>query len=262
MQICLVGSAPSSVGLAPYDSPDWNIWACSPGAYGIARNVKAFFELHRFEPGQPWFSEGYCEFLRNFPGPVYMAEEVPSVKNCAVIPADDLVAKYGPYWFNSSLSWMFAMAIETILIERQECEKAGLEIPHSKIALYGVDMAASEEYYSQKLGCIRFAEIATEYGIEVGVPPESDLFTPPPLYGVCEVSHEWIKKTARYRELSARRQAAIQRRDQAVMEETFLNGALDDLNWSQQTWSGNLAARSKSFVGPHLGSTSIARSKE
>lgn len=254
MQICLIGSAPSSVGIAPYDSPDWNVWACSPGAYGVARNVKAFFELHRYEPGQPWFSEGYCKFLEEFNGPVYMAEHTPRVKNCIPIPVDELVEKYGPYWFNSSLSWMFAVAIETILREREEEAKSGKPMSHSKIALYGVDMAAGEEYFSQKMGCIRFAEIAASYGIEVGVPPESDLFTPPPLYGVCEVSHPWIKQTVRARELSNRLIAAQQRREQAMQEETFLKGAIDDLNWAQQTWSGNMAARSNKFVSPVLGS--------
>lgn len=235
MKIALIGSAPSSIGIAPYDSPDWQVWGCSPGAYGVARNPTAWFELHRYEPGQPWFSEGYCNFLENFDGPVYMAEHTPRVKNCVVLPVDELVEKYGPYWFNSSLSWMFAMAIEA------EAETIGL---------WGVDMAASEEYYSQKMGCIWFAQLAQSMGIEVGVPPESDLFTPPPLYGVCETSHPWIKHTARTRELQARLSSAQQRIQQASEEATFLKGAIDDLNWAQMTWVGNMPARQSTYVSP------------
>ena len=234
MKIALLGSAPSSAGLAPHGSKEWQVWGCSPGCYGVAVNPTAWFELHRYEPGQPWFSEGYCSFLENFDGPVYMAEPTSRVKNCVPIPVDELVAKYGPYFFNSTLSWMFALAIEA---------------EAKTIGLWGVDMAAGEEYFSQKMGCIWFAQIAQALGIEVGVPPESDLLTPPPLYGVCETTHAWIKHTARQRELQARLNDANIRAEQSKQEIGFLNGAIDDMNWTKNTWAGNMAARS-SFVEP------------
>jgi len=131
-KIVILGTAPASMRLAPFNNQDWDIWACSPGTYGSPRITK-FFELHRWEPGQPWFSEGYCNFLRNFAGPVMMAQKVPEVKNCVVLPWRNLVKKYGPYFFTSSIAWMMAEAIEEI----QACGGEG------KIALYGVDMAAA-----------------------------------------------------------------------------------------------------------------------
>ena len=235
MKIALIGTAPSSIRLAPYGSKDWVFWGCSPGAYGVVPNPSAWFEIHRYEPGQPWFSEGYCKFLENFDGPVYMAEPTPRVKNCVPLPVEELVSKYGPYFFNSTLSWMFALAIES---------------NPETIGLWGVDMAAQEEYYSQKMGCIWFAQIAQSLGIEVGVPPESDLFVPPPLYGVCETNHAFIKFTARQRELQTRLTDAEQRLRVAQEESTFLKGALDDLGWSQQTWTGNMKERGKEFTSP------------
>jgi len=235
-KIALIGSAPSSVGLAPYESPEWEIWACSPGAYGIARNVKKFFELHRYEPGQPWFSEGYCKFLQDFEGTVYMAKEVEAVPNSKVLPVDHLIEKYGPYFFTSSLAWMFAMAIE---------EGA------TSIGLWGVDMAATEEYGYQKAGCQYFAQLARSMGIEVGVPPESDVLRPPALYGVCETQHSWIKMTSRQRELQARLQDAQLRETQAHEEVTFLKGAIDDLTWHQNTWHGT-AGTTENFTEPPL----------
>lgn len=234
-KIGLLGSAPSSLNLAPFASQEWEFWGCSPGAYVHGSRARAWFELHRYEPGQPWFSEGYCKFLENFPGPVYMAEPVPQIKNCVVIPVDALVAKYSPYFFNSTLSWMFALAIE--------------EKPKT-IGLWGVDMAAEEEYYSQKMGCIWFAQIAQSLGIEIGVAPESDLFTPPPLYGVCEVGHAFIKSTQRQRELQARLTDAERRIKIAEEEKAFLRGAIDDNKYHQQTWHGNMSARGKEFVSP------------
>ena len=72
MKIALVGSAPSSVRLAPFDDPSWDIWGCSPGAYPVfaQKRVDMFFELHRWEPpvvGRadqqvPWFTPEYVQW--------------------------------------------------------------------------------------------------------------------------------------------------------------------------------------------------------
>ena len=237
MKIALVGSAPSSVRMAPYNNPEWRIWGCSPGVYGVAPNVDVWFELHRYEPGQPWFSPEYCQWLAKFPGPVYMAEKVPSIPNSQVLPVDHLVEKYGPYFFTSSLSWMFAMAME-----------AGA----TTIGLWGVDMSASEEYGYQRAGCQYFALLAKSKGIEVGVSPESDLLRPPPMYGISELDHTRIKILARRRELQMRLQNAQAQVANSNNEAHFLQGALDDLLWNENTWTGDLDTRGRKFVEPPL----------
>lgn len=233
--ICLVGSAPSSIRMAPYGNPDWCIVGCSPGVYGIAPRVDAWVELHRWEPGQPWFSPEYVQFIEKFPGPVWMAKELPNVPNSTALPIEQLVAEFGPYFFTSSLSYMMAMAI-----------LAGFK----KIMLAGVDMAAESEYALQRPGCWYFAMIAKARGIEVGVPPESDLFRPPPLYGLSELSHARIKMTARRRELEHRLNVALQTQANAKDESVFLRGALDDLGWVEGTWTGNVDGMSSRFVEP------------
>ena len=237
MKVVLLGTAPSSINLAPYGNPEWQIWACSPGTMGVAPRIDKFFELHRYEPGQPWFQPSYCDFLKAFPGEVIMSAPVKEIPNCKIIPKDYLIEKYGPYWFTSSIAWMFAMAIE-----------AGAKT----IALYGVDMGATEEYGDQRLGCQYFAQIARAKGIEVGVPPESDLFRPAPLYGVCENSHGWIKQTARERELVQRLEDAKIRKEAAEKESWFLEGALDDLRWQKKSWFGSDELMGMRYVEPPL----------
>jgi hypothetical protein len=252
MKIALIGSAPSSVRLAPYGNPDWKIWACSPGAYGVAPRVDSFFELHRYEPGQPWFSPDYCRFLERFPGPVYMAEKRSEIPNSLPVPIDDLVAKYGPYFFTSSLSYMFALGIDAIEAERAEQTEKGEPHSHSAIGLWGVDMAASEEYGYQRAGCQYFAMLARAKGIEVGVPPESDLLRPPPLYGVSEIDHARIKIMARRRELQVRVADAQAQIDNKSRELMFLQGAMDDLNWNENTWTGDVHGINRRYVEPPL----------
>lgn len=221
-KIALIGSAPSSIRLAPYHDPQWEIWGCSPGVYGVAPRSNTWFELHRYEPGQTWFSPEYCQFLAKYPGDVYMAEVRPEIPNSKTLPVDELVAKYGPYFFTSSLAWMMAMAIE---------EGA------TSIGLWGVDMSATEEYGYQRAGCQYFAQIAAAMGIEVGVPPESDLFRPPPLYGVSEIDHGQIKLLQRKRELQGRLASVQQELEIKRNEMFFLQGAIDDMAYMASTWT-------------------------
>lgn len=246
MKIALVGSAPSSIRLAPYGKPDWQIWGCSPGAYGIAGpQAHSWFEMHRWEPqvpghvgtGQPWFSPEYIEWMTRFKGPVWVADPPPpEIPNAKVYPFEEMVNKYGPYFMTSSLSWMFAMALETPGVE--------------EIGLWGVDMSATEEYAQQRAGCQYFITLAIQRGIKVTVPPESDLLQPAYFYGITETQPMMIKLTARRNELLSRKAAADQRAAQARDESIFLSGALDDLDYMIKTW-----VSFQSFVEPRMGAT-------
>ena len=245
MKIALIGSAPSSVQLAPFQDPTWQIWGCSPGAYPFAGpHADQWFELHRWEPqvpgmlgtGKQWYSPEYCEFMTRFKGPVWTSDPPPEVPNAKAYPVEEMVEKYGPYFMTSSLSWMFAMALETPGV--------------TDIGLWGVDMSAQEEYEAQKSGCQYFITLATQRGIKVTVPPESDLLQPNYLYGVAENSPMMIKLTARREELQQRKAAAEQRFEQAKCETHFLNGALDDLDYMVKTW-----VTYQSWIEPTMGKT-------
>lgn len=223
LKIALIGSAPSSIRQAPYHDPTWQVWGCSPGAYGVvpAGRSNIWWELHVYEPGQPWFSPEYCQFLKNHPK-VMVAEKVADIPNGEVLPVDYLLKKYSPYFFTSSIAWMMATAIE---------------MGATKIGLWGIDMAATEEYEAQRAGLHYFALIARQKGIEVGVPKTSDLFRPRFLYGIDEIKHSHIKIRARREELSTRLRDAESRFEQAKQEVQFFKGAMDDLNYMHMTWA-------------------------
>jgi len=153
MKVCIVGSAESSISLAPFQDPEWEIWSCSPTMRLLPR-IGVAFELHKYDRTVEPFSPEYVSWLNDFDGIVWMMAEYPQVKNCEVIPYKALMKKYSPYFFTSSIAWMMALAIEVA----------------DEISLYGVDMAASTEYYDQKMGCQFFAQIAKKKGIKVSVP--------------------------------------------------------------------------------------------
>ena len=229
-KIALIGSAPSSIHKAPYPDTSWNIWGCSPGAFGQVPRSDVWFELHRWEPpthgypnepAVPWFSPEYTEFLKDHPC-VVTSIPIEAIKNHYVLPYEELRGKYGDYFWTSSIAWMLAMAIE-------QKPKA--------IGLWGIDMAAGEEYHAQRPGCQHFIGIAQSLGIDVILPPESDLMRPPPPYGVIEYNPRFIKMLARKQELERRIATSNQYIQEHSGQAQFLNGAVDDLDYMINTYS-------------------------
>lgn len=234
-KIAIVGSAPASVQLAPYRDMSWAIWGVSPGAYGAAARKDVWFELHRWEPQEPgfpadphakgWFSPEYVRFIELFPGPVFMSQPIPSVANCVLYPYQSMIAKYGPYHFQSTMSWMLAYAIE-------QRPKA--------IGLWGVDCAAPEEWAHQRPGVQHFLGLAKSLGIEVYLPLESDLLQPSTMYGISEMNPRHAKLTARMKELQGRLTAHEQQQAFHGQQALFLKGAVDNLKYVMDQWIDDL----------------------
>lgn len=267
-KIAVMGSAPSSVLLAPFDDPSWQIWGCSPGLYPVARRVSRWFEVHRWEPGKPWFTPEYIGWMAKLQCPVLMVNPVPELPNSQAYPIgvvlDYVYAKHlvpvfdgmefagdqskyvyvgdQPYvWvdkrfdrtdFSSTIAWMLALAI---------IEGA------TEIGLWGVDMSATEEWMWQRSGCQSIIDVAKSLGIKITVPPESDLLRPPPLYGFCEIDPAHGKYVARRDELVRRRNDAMTRGQLAQREVDHLNGAIEDMEYHRFTWIGNPFHLSQNF---------------
>lgn len=235
MKIALLGSAPSSVRLAPFTDPTWTIWGCSPGLYPLARRLDEWFELHRWEPpvlGRidqqvPWFTPEYVGWMVQLPV-IWVTKKIPELPGSRELPWQMLVKRYGAYFFNSSLSWMFAMAIERIRLKRQHASEVKDPQP-DMIGLWGVDMAAGEEYGYQRAGCQYFAQLAKAMDIQVVTPPESDLLRPPGLYGIEEGLHRRQKWAAKRKELTAHFEEAKNTAVHALKHQTYFQGALDTL---------------------------------
>lgn len=225
-QIALLGSAPSSIRLAPHDDPNWTIYGCSPGcATAVAgKRVDVWFELHRVTEEFPWFkkTDPYWKFLTEFKGPVYMIEPHPEIPNSVRYPIEKLLEKYGPFFWQSSLSYMAALALED-----PELEVLGWR---------GVDMAAAEEYERQKPACHFFIWEAMKRGVVIDIPPESDLFYPQQMYGYSEVNPHRIKLDKRRDELLGRIRDAEGRLAATRDELFFIKGAFDDNTYHANTY--------------------------
>lgn len=249
-KIAIIGSAPTSVALAPYDDPAWSIWGVSPGVYGIARRTDVWFEIHRWEPpvigqpanpnNKPWFSPEYIQFMKQHKGPVFMAgptadveNPVPDVQNGWRFPFEDYIAKYGRHLFTSSVAWMLAHAVDTLAPRAAAGEKVA-------IGLWGIDMAATEEWAFQRPGCQHFMGLALSLGIEVILPPESDLAQPMTLYGIGEYNPRHQKLLANLQNMQNREAFLANQVGQANNELIATRGAIGNMKYILATWTDDL----------------------
>jgi hypothetical protein len=215
MKIAVLGSAPSSRLLAPFNDPEWEIWACSPANCDLPR-VDYFFEIHG--PDTVLREPQYADFMKwcaKHPR-VYMQDERPEFPGSIKYPYEEMRKRFGDYFWTSSLAYMLALAIE----KKPEV-----------IGLWGVDMSAHDEYGYQRAGCHYFIQEAQKAGIGVYAPPESDILEPTPPYGYRESSRMWWKVNTRWKELHGKHQQTTSEIDQ-------LNAKLAQLKRHQITLEG------------------------
>jgi hypothetical protein len=214
--------------LAPYEDPEWQIWACSTDNAGKLPRVDAWFEIHGdlgWENPPAW-EAGYIAWLNDQDFDLYV-QLLDLFPKGIKYPKEEIVKRFGPYWFTSTFAWMMALAIT----KKPEV-----------IGLFGVDMAASTEYYSQRPALVYFSQVAAQDNIAIYSPPESDVLQPPPLYGYSVSTPKGRKLAIRAREIrerlanvTAKRQRVTQALDQEIHH---LTGSLDDLDYIQSCWTG------------------------
>jgi len=223
-KIAVLGSASSSVGMAPFQDPSWEIWGCSPANKALPR-VDVWFELHNPEIKEREGLTEWMNWLKEQPI-VYMQKAYPDYKGAREFPLAPLIQKWGPFWWTSQLAFMIALAIE-------QKPKA--------IGIFGVDMAANSEYNQQRLACQYFIQhIVRDSEIQLVVPPESDILEPAPLYGYCESSRRWRKYAARKIELMTRINNKKREAEQAAAEAAHLTGAMDDMEYHLAHWANTM----------------------
>ena len=251
--IALLGTAGASMALAPFDDKSWAIWACSPGAYSICAQKRSdvWFEPHRWQPSEPgkygapgtkpWFSPEFHQFLKEHKGPVFMSKVQPSIPSSVEIPFKDLIAKYGPYVWTSTVSYMLAIAIDALAPRAAAGEQVML-------GLWGIDMATNEEWSYQRPACQHFIGLAMSLGINVMLPPESDLMRPMTMYGIGEHNERHIRLLARLRDCEANKATLTQQAQQIGGRMAQLDGQIGELKYMLDIWSDDVEPDLKQAV--------------
>lgn len=220
LKVAIIGKAPSSRDLAPYDDDDFEIWTLSNLVQlEEVPRWDRHFEIHELSTFHAR-RKPYWEWLKQSHGkPIYLRDRHPDVPDGVAYPKKAICDHFGRY-FTNTVSWMIALAIAE-----------GAEAIH----VYGVDMAQTEEYGEQRPSCEFFLGWAAGAGIEIFVPPQADMLKCRLLYGFETDSGEMREKwKARTKELEQRLNAKISERDRMAAEAAYLNGALEAQHYYAQ----------------------------
>jgi hypothetical protein len=282
-KIALVGFTFSREN-APWDDPDFllapcnNLWRYVPDTWG------RLYDLHDWDTIES--DAEHAKFLRGETvdkadgtktsigdRPVYVWKPKPEWPTAVAFPKDEIIARYGRY-FTNSVSWMTAHA----LMEMEDMAQAyaleqvahfvkenpagealapalGLAISRDVMGgcalhIYGVDMAQAEEFSRQRPSVEYFLGLAAGRGVDIYVPPTSDLLKCAFLYGVDDDTAMQVKMADRIKELRAR-QAALhgqlqgidQQKAEYIAAANQLAGALEDVQYWQGMWMNAAANR-------------------
>jgi hypothetical protein len=232
MKVAIIGGAPTSKDLAPYQTPDYQIWSCSPSNAGKLPRVDAWFELHalvdlRSKRWADWV-DPYRQYLNTLTCPVFMQDENELVPNAVAFPRDELVERFKHGFFTSTIAWMLGKAINDGAQE---------------IGIYGVDMSASSEFDFERPGCHYFIQLARHAGIRVIVPPQSDLDAMTPDYGFGDALPMVTRLKEHCHEMRGRVSGLVQRladieseRAHLLAEKSHLEGAIEENVYVRRTW--------------------------
>ena len=180
--VAIIGFSASTRLLAPYDDKAWEIWLCNRlpivlekenGITGWDRH----FDTHILEEAtrqQAGLSEADWKELLAFlrkdhgfrfddetrPRITYVAEVEEEMGNAFLMPYEEILAALPRRYVASGIAWQVAMAIA---------------LKPKKIALYGIDMKADEEWGYQRPNCEWLLGLAEGRGIEIVTPDQSAL---------------------------------------------------------------------------------------
>lgn len=177
--VAIVGFSETTRALAPFDDPDWEVWVCNRLPIVLAKDGNTgwdrHFDTHTLDESTR-LQAGLCQedwdelvaFLHADHGErfgrrriVYVAEptsgKMPSAK---AMPYEEILAALPRRYIASGIAWEFAYAIA---------------LKPKRIALYGIDMRADEEWGFQRPNCEWLIGLAEGRGIEIVLPDTSAL---------------------------------------------------------------------------------------
>ena len=216
-KVAIVGAAPSSRELAPYEDESWEIWSLNFN-YKWIKRWSRHFDLHKMSHHRDNNTD-HWQWMAKQDKPIYLQQSDPALKSSVTFPYDDVVKDCGGFeYFTNSVSYMLALAIHEQVDE---------------LALFGCDMAqffgkngANGEYSFQRPSCEFYLGVAVGKGIKVTVASESDLLKKLCLYGYETIGGEQKTK------LDARRQELRDRVEQ-------LNEAVQTIDQEYRNYSVN-----------------------
>ena len=219
-KIAIVGFAPSTRDMAPFDDQSFEIWGQNHFAF-FQKRCDRIFELHdaitiksESDSGEGGRGKnvrdttGYIDSLRNERvRPIYMLDVREDIPASVRFPIEKLTAFFGEYcdklrqqpYITSSFGHMIGFAIMKLIESRQN-----RWVPEGEeLHVYGVDLLSDEEYAYQRANAEFFGGYCIGAGIRLHIPMQSAIFSNAGVYGyslgeavepVSRILHHLIKR--------------------------------------------------------------------
>lgn len=174
-KVAILGSADSSIYLAPVGDSSWELWGLpwshDPNTFkGIVR----WIDPHPLE----WMKgrhEGYIDHLKSLaPSPVYMIQQYEEIPNSVRYPIEAILKEFQGYRNRPNGSYASSIAYEMALAILEGVQEIGL---------WGVDLLTEGEYAIQRPNVEYLIGIAEGRGIKVTIPEQSALLKGNHSYG-------------------------------------------------------------------------------
>jgi hypothetical protein len=173
-KVAFTGSSTSSRSLAPFDDPEWEIWATGPGKHtnpGFADEFDRWFEIHDMVDNDPKYHNvidvGYFEWLVELgkKKPIHFKPPLYEGLTGEVLPWDEILAEHGGFFLDSTIAWMMAFLYECGDVD--------------EIGLWGIDFATDAERIKQRKGTKHFQRLFEMKGVPCQIPAESEMIFDP-----------------------------------------------------------------------------------
>lgn len=173
--VALVGMAPSSCALAPFDDLDVEIWCLNEmHAFPWCKRATGWFQIHPRSSFERKLAvrgvEGHFDWLQEKHGfPIWMQYQYDDIPDSVEFPLYEINQHFfgkikrgdDPVkYYSSGFCYMMAMA----LFQNFE-----------RIEIYGFEMMGQDEYAPQRPGAYLWLGIAMGMGVEIYLPPKNHL---------------------------------------------------------------------------------------
>jgi hypothetical protein len=249
-KICILGFADSR-DQAPFADKGWEIWGVND-VYAHVPRVNKTFELHHLkglvDGGRR--NQKYIEWMQKGKMPLFMLRHHPEFPSSIPFPFEVVRENFPRAYFTNSISWMMALAILELTHIAEISDENGntfryrLARPGCELSLFGIDMAASTEFGSQRPSCEYFVGIADGCGLPCFIPDNSDLCKATALYGIDTTAPLRVKAESRIVEVkNAMAQVdqqllmMQQQRENLVFQKGLLQGQKDAWKHIRSNWT-------------------------
>lgn len=250
----------------PYRDPAWERWGMNNlhKHKDIGAQIDTFtrwYDLHVTDPDDldaddntPLGDRAHLAWLREeHPFPIYLMDPFEGVvqdadgepllslaertgfPSAVPFPKLQILSQFMRY-FTNTVSWQIAHAIFDALHDDTTV--------FSKLGLFGIDMATGTEYAAQRPSVEYFLGLAQGLGVQLLIPPSSDLLKAAELYGgEDENSGMRAKVSTRLRELHEQKEHIEQQLMQGQSILASVCGAIDSFAYIQGVWVPPIAGK-------------------